>query len=176
MEKNTFKGFVFGKTSQFKNGAAGNLLRLTQMYNPATQQFESILDGEGQPSSLVVDLVQSQAVFNALYATGFGPNAIVAFEADGWFEWDVDNDNFLEAKGSYPETPIHRLSGVVSDSIVVVRKVRVLANLGDREPVAEPAQPGILQRMANKLSGKKVEAKTETAKAPKPRAKVTAKA
>lgn len=177
--KNTFKGFALGKHSVFQNGAAcGQLVRLTQMYNPNAQAFEPILDEAGAPSSVVVDLIQGTAAFQALITNGLGPTAILAFEADGWFEHDPESDNVLEATDKYPETPIHRIAGLVSDSIVIVRKAKLarLNGVGDTAASA-PASASVLQRMAARLGlNAATPAEPKPAAKPKAKAKVATKA
>lgn len=172
--KNTFKGFALGKHSVFQNGSAcGQLVRLTQMYNPKAEAFEPIVDEAGAPASVVVDLIQGVANFQALIDQGLGPTAILAFEAEGWFEHDAGNDNELEATEKYPATPIHRIAGLVSESIVIVRKAKLarLSNVGDKTASA-PASPGVLQRMAARLG---MNAATPAEPKPAPKAKAKAK-
>lgn len=107
-----FTGTVISHPTRFENGAGACLVRLTK-------QDEAPLT-----DSVVVNLKGSQETFDRLTDAGIGKAARITFEADGWILHQPGVDRVLPARGTYPETLIHRLDGLKPDSITVLAWVK----------------------------------------------------
>lgn len=107
-----FTGTVISHVTRFENGAGACLVRLTKQ------------DDSPISESLVVNLKGSQETFDRLTEAGIGKAARITFEADGWILHQPGVDRVLPARGSYEETPIHRLNGLQPDTIEVLAWVK----------------------------------------------------